>query len=125
MKQEPEVTVTSASKKAKNSDAKWQEFLMEVKNKNNSIHAVLKVCEADFDGNVVCLTFPYKFHKERIEDNRNKQVVEDVLTSVYGDKYLVKCLLKPNMNVKTDQKPQGKDDLLEDALDVFGGEVVE
>jgi len=119
-----QVPVGQGSRKA-TPDAKWQEFLSEVKNKNNSIHAILRVCEPDFKGDEVCLTFPYKFHKERIEDTRNRQIVEEVLAKVYGEKYRVKCILRLSMaNEPAVVQSAGKDDLLDDALEIFGGEVM-
>ncbi len=104
---------------------KWQHFLLEVKSKNNSIHAVLKVCEPSFDGNEVCLAFPYKFHKERIEDIKNRQVVEETLSKVYGEKYKIKCTLRPTITASSPAaKAEVSDDLLDDAINIFGGEVV-
>lgn len=115
------------TQKSTNSDAKWQQFLLEVKSKNNSIHAMLRVCEPDFNGKEVCLTFPYKFHKERVEDTKNRELVEEILNKVYGERYSVKCVLKPSMSTEqvVPEKPIGKDDLLDDALEIFGGEVTD
>lgn len=108
-------------------DAKWQQFLLEVKGKNNSMHAILRVCEPDFNGDEVCLTFPYKFHKERVEDTRNRELVEEVLDRVYGGKHRVRCVLRPGManEPAAPIKTGGKDDLLDDALEIFGGEVTD
>ena len=110
-----------------NPEAKWQEFLMEVKSKNTSIHAVLRVCEADFNGNEVCLTFPYKFHKERVEDTKNRELVESVMERVYGVKYRVKCVLRTSMATEpaVSVRKTARDDLLDDALEIFGGEVTQ
>jgi len=120
-------TVDKPVTKAGNPEAKWQQFLMEVKGKNTSIHAVLRVCEPDFKGDEVCLTFPYKFHKERIEETKNRELVENVLDRVYGEKFRIRCVLRPNManEPATQAKAVGKDDLLDDALEIFGGEVTE
>lgn len=107
-------------------EAKWQQFLLEVKNKNTSIHAVLRVCDPEFCDGEVILTFPYKFHKERVEDTRNRELLEDILTKVYGEKYRVKCILRPGIvNEPMVTKAAGKDDLLDDALEIFGGEVIQ
>lgn len=110
-----------------NAETKWQQFLLEVKGKNTSIHAVLRVCEPDFNGNEVCLTFPYKFHKERVEEARNRDLIESVLERVYGEKYSVKCVLRPSMATEpaARSKQPARDDLLDDALEIFGGEVTE
>jgi len=103
--------------------ALWQQLLMEVKSKNNSIHAFLRVCDPEFDEKAVCLYFPYKFHKERIEETKNRKIVEDSLERVYGNKYQIRCLIRPNNNNHIAQPT--KDDLLDDALEIFGGEVIE
>lgn len=118
-------TITKPTKG--NPDAKWQQFLHEVKSKNTSIHAVLRVCEPSFSNDEVSLTFPYKFHKERVEDTRNRELIEGVLDRVYGEKYRVKCILRPSManEPAVQAKSAGKDDLLDDALEIFGGEVTE
>lgn len=101
----------------------WNQVMMEVKSKNNSIHAFLKACQPDFDGDNVCLYFPYRFHKERIDDEKNKVIVEKAFESVTGRKCRIKCVLKSN--IKEIKKPEVNDDLLEDALEIFGGEVIE
>lgn len=118
-------TVTAA--KNASPDAKWQQFLHEIKNKNTSLHAVLRVCEPDFNGSEVCLTFPYKFHKERVEDLKNRELVEVVLTSVYGEKYHIKCILRTSMATEPAvvAKAAVRDDLLDEAMEIFGGEVSE
>jgi len=121
-------TQTPEKPKSKgNTEAKWQQFLLEVKGRNTSIHAVLRVCESDFTGNTVSLTFPYKFHKERVEDTKNRELVEDVLAKVYGEKYIVKCILRTSMSHEPAAvaKVAARDDLLDDALEIFGGEVSE
>ena len=109
-------------KSKKPSQVQWQQFLMEIKSTNNSIHAFLKVSEPEFEGQTVSLYFPYKFHKERIEDSKNRQIVEDGLKRVYGEDYKIKCYIKTNNQVG--DKTKG-DDLLDDALEIFGGEVIE
>jgi DNA polymerase-3 subunit gamma/tau len=117
-----QVNQEPAKKGKKPSPIKWQELLMEIKSTNNSIHAFLKVSEPEFEGQTICLYFPYKFHKERIEDVKNRRIVEDALKRVYGTDYKVRCIIKTNNNGGA--KPIN-DDLLDDALEIFGGEVIE
>jgi len=102
----------------------WQQLLMEVKSRNNSIHAFLKVCEPEFEGDLVCLYFPYKFHKERIEEAKNRRVVEEALKRIYGISYKVRCAYRTNNNHNHIELTPN-DDLLEDALEIFGGEVID
>jgi chromosomal replication initiation ATPase DnaA len=97
---------------------------MEVKSKNNSIHAFLKVCDPEFDNESLCLYFPYKFHKERIEEAKNRRIVEEAIKRVYGKDYKITCVIRQSHNTSEKEKPKN-DDLLKDALEIFGGEVVE
>jgi DNA polymerase-3 subunit gamma/tau len=123
-----EEKVKTINTRSKNStdEVKWQEVLLEVKNKNNSIHAFLRVSNPQFSEDTVLLHFPYQFHKERIEDIKNRQIVENALTKVYGKNMKLKCKIKADANPNRDSHSQPKkDDLLVDALEIFGGEIVE
>lgn len=100
-------------------NGKWKQFLLEIKSKNNTLYAFLRVASPSFaDGNLV-LTFPYKFHKERIEDHKNKKIVESVLEKVYGDTIILKCELAGNGNGNSKVKDVDK------AASILGGEIVE
>jgi hypothetical protein len=105
--------------------AKWQELLAEIKNRNNSVYAFLKVCNPDFTDEELVLSFPFKFHKERVEDPKSMLIVEAAANKVYRKPYKIKCVFKPHLNnAETKVKPRN-DDLLVDALEIFGGEVIE
>ena len=101
----------------------WQQVLLETKVRNNSIHACLRVSDPEFDNKTINLHFPFAFHKERIEDIKNRQVVEEVIKRVYKEDYKIKCIFTPSK--KEPEKTAKNDDLLEDALQIFGGEVIE
>ncbi len=104
----------------------WPEVIAEVKSKNNSISAFLKVAEPEFKDNAVVLNFPYKFHKERIEDHKNRKIVEAALDKIYKKKYIIKCILKEKSKEDKDsKKDEAEDDLLNTAKEIFGGKVVE
>jgi hypothetical protein len=45
------------------------------------------------DGEVLVLGFPYEFHRERIEDLKNRAVVEDVITRALNRKIRIRCAL--------------------------------
>ncbi|MCL5094226.1 MAG: DNA polymerase III subunit gamma/tau [Patescibacteria group bacterium] len=109
--------------KGENIDGEWPDFLLEVKSQNNSIHALLKVCSYEIKGDELCLYFPYKFHKERIEDIKNKKIVEKALNKVFNRDLKVKCFIKNDMP-KPEEAAKTETELLEKALDIFGGEVV-
>jgi DNA polymerase-3 subunit gamma/tau len=102
----------------KRTNGQWHHFLLELKSRNNTIHAFLRVAVPVFGDDTVTLTFPYKFHKERLEESKNKRMVEDILAKVYGQPYEVICVLESNgRGVKLNDT--------ESAVSILGGEVVE
>lgn len=104
--------------KDKRTNGQWHHFLMEIKSRNNTIHAFLRVAVPVFDERSVTLTFPYKFHKERLEESKNKRLVEETLYKVYGKPYEVICVLESaGRGVKLDDANS--------AANILGGEVVD
>ncbi|MDD3679099.1 MAG: DNA polymerase III subunit gamma/tau [Patescibacteria group bacterium] len=104
--------------KDKRTNGQWHHFLLEVKAKNNTLHAFLRVANPLFTDNDLCLNFPYKFHKEKLEESKNRIIVEDIVEKVYGKRYQVRCLL--NENLGRGSLPQSSDE----AVSILGGEVV-
>jgi DNA polymerase III subunit gamma/tau len=100
-------------------NGKWKHFLMEVKAKNNTIHAFLRVAHPTTEGNVLVLAFPYKFHKERLEEPKNKRFVEELLTKIYGREMELRCELEGGgYHNKQVEDP-------DTAASILGGEVVD
>ncbi len=114
--------VITSKKKPTNNTALWQQLLMDIKSRNNSIHAFLKVCDPELGNDKLCLYFPYKFHKERIEDSKNRELIEASIKRIYGQNLRIECFIRAN---NIGQKKVENDDLLADALEIFGGEVVD
>jgi DNA polymerase-3 subunit gamma/tau len=101
-------------------NGKWQHFLMEIKAKNHTLHACLRVAVPEFmnDGTAV-LTFPYKFHKERAEETKNKRLAEEMLKKIYGEDMIIKCLVDGNGHGNNKVEDAGS------AASILGGEVVD
>ena len=106
----------------------WPQILNAIKPYNHSIAAFLLVCKpTDIVGGRLILAFPYKFHRERISELRNRQVVEKVLEDVVGAKLLGRlCLAEQGTLAEqiTQTEPADSDDLIDTALEIFGGRVV-
>lgn len=103
----------------KRTNGQWHHFLMEVKTKNNTLHAFLRVANPVFDETTLTLNFPYKFHKEKMEEIKNKKIVEEIVSKIYGQNYEVKCILEGN---------GGNGRALTDtnsAVSILGGELVD
>lgn len=118
--------------------ADWQKLLLTVKPMNHSVAAFLRAARPKIieSGNVLVLEVFYPFHKERLEEDRNRRIVEDGLEKICGRGLRMKCVLgeKKPVSVATQQsqsfgsekkqtRASGKnkdDDLYQMAKDIFG-----
>ena len=62
--------------------------------RNLSLEALMHSCEPmAVEGNIVVLGFTHQFHRSKVEEEHNKQVVEEVLGDLLGQRYRVRCVL--------------------------------
>jgi len=62
---------------------KWKDVLAAMKPHNHSLEALLRATKpAGFDGKFLMLEVFYKFHKERLETDRYRQIVEEVASQI-------------------------------------------
>ncbi len=129
--------------------SRWNEFLAKVKKYNHSLSFVLRVCEPrDVEGNKVCLAFKYKFHQDRMNEEKIREIVQKALSEVYGRNLTFEAVLDENMTDPSKNgsapAPQQQDNggtqtgnpekasaetpksnnMMNDLLDTFGGKVV-
>ena len=116
----------------------WDEILEKVKPHNHSITAFLKTCQpAATEENTLIIANKYTFHLERLKDPRNRKIIEDVIGEIFGIKPTIKFIseeearrlgyeletepAKENPASDSDQKTG---ELVNSALEIFGGKVV-
>ena len=108
--------------------ADWQAILEEVKLANHSIRAFLQAGEpTHLDQNgALMITYRYNFHKERMDEIRNRTVVEKAIEKITGLKVHL-CgevdadkLLKTN-NSRNITAQHSQDEASADITAVFGG----
>jgi len=76
---------------------KWGEVLMAVKPFNHSVEAFLRAARPySMKNGVLTLEVFYKFHKERLEEAKNRQIVMVGLEKVLGKEVEFKCVLIEN-----------------------------
>ena len=104
----------------------WKRILAAVKPVNTSIEALLKSAKPlGFDGKYLRVAVFYKFHKERLEEDRHRKALEDVIKGVLGRPVKIMCSLsqppKKKQKVKEDVVlTEGKDeDIIEIAEKIF------
>lgn len=75
-------------------EEKWKEVLKKSKDLNHSITALLKSGKpVGVEGKFLLFEVSYPFHKERLESNKNRKLIEDMLAEIFGMEVKVKCIL--------------------------------
>jgi hypothetical protein len=74
--------------------SQWPDFLNALRPRNLPLEALMRSCEPQaVEGDVVVLGFTHDFHRSRVEEDQNRQDIEDVLAELIGQRYRVRCVL--------------------------------
>jgi len=82
-----------------------------------------------FDGDILTLEVFYRFHKEQLEQEPYRSILEDSCSRVIGRKVKVSCLLaekekRPKKENLQNVESTRDEDIIKAAQDIFGGKVV-
>lgn len=99
----------------------YTKALSAIKEHNNSLYAVINLAESKIAGSQLVLKFSFSFHKERVEESKNRQLIEKELTKSYGRPMTLSCEIEPGRKPATHQD----NELIASALEILGGEVVD
>lgn len=115
---------------------RWPEALQKIKGYNHSISAFLKTCQAvalkeiEEKGGAfqLLISTKYNFHREKLTQIRNRQIIEKVLEEIFGKKFyarfeLEEKLIQEGYTVETYHEKSS--DLVSSALKIFGGKKIE
>lgn len=113
---------------------KWKEIIKKLKKRNHSLALTLKIgqlvkCE---DG-VLTIGFKYKFYQDRLQDHKNKVLVEEVLSEVLnsqivcetmvGENFMPEVIIDKSDNLEEVPDKDG-DELMDLAIKTLGGKAV-
>jgi len=111
----------------------WGNVLLAVKPFNHSVEAFLRAARPiKLTGRNLILEVFYPFHKDRLEEPKNKEIVEKGLMKVLGVELIFSCILGKNKKeplvIRNDTPPESiseqlvedKKDLYDVAKDIFG-----
>ena len=115
-------------------ESAWPQVIEAVKMKRMSLSLYLAESQpAEVDGALIVLGLPseFRFHKETLEKELNKQVVEEAFAQVLGRKVRVQCVVTEREGT-TGEAPGGKapvrdeamPDIVAKALEIFDGSKV-
>ncbi|WKZ25660.1 MAG: hypothetical protein QY322_04775 [bacterium] len=91
----------------------WGKILSEIRPVSISIEGLLRNSKPlDFDGKKLKIEVSYKFHKDKLEETKNKKLLEDCMEKIFQNRVVVECLVisqptkvgltnSPNENIMT------------------------
>jgi DNA polymerase III subunit gamma/tau len=75
-------------------ESEWGKILVAVKPYNHSVEAFLRAARPmSVNGNVVTLEVFYPFHKDKLEEQKNRKIVEEGFKRVMGVEMIMDCVL--------------------------------
>ncbi|MBP6989593.1 DNA polymerase III subunit gamma/tau [Candidatus Shapirobacteria bacterium] len=110
-------------------EKKWTEVLQAVKPYNHSVEAFLRGARPKkVEGGVLVIDVFYKFHKEKLEEAKNRKIVEIGLDKVFGKGLEFECVLADgrkkketgNEKLETREKSVSEAEIYDVAKDIFG-----
>lgn len=97
---------------------RWLEVLAGIRPLNHSVEALLRATRPkNINGEVLTLEVFYRFHKERLEEDKCRRIVEDVATQVFGVPIRLKCVLgeRKKSEIKEDSSASAPEDFTDSA----------
>jgi DNA polymerase-3 subunit gamma/tau len=74
---------------------KWLDVIKTASTENKTIETLLRVIRPRSTNNdIITFEVDFKFHAERLDNNKNKLIIEKILYSVFGQKLLYKCVIE-------------------------------
>ena len=112
----------------------WPQVIEHVKAKRMSTSLFLAEAEpAEVEGSMIILGLPseFRFHKETLEKDSNKQLIEEAFTHALGRKVRVQCVVTEREGATQEAsgeivpaKDEGVSDIVSKALEIFDGSKV-
>ena len=115
----------------------WNRLLVEIRPHNHSLSALLTNCQIiKVEKNEITVATPYCFYQERLCEPANRLTVEDVFSTILESQVRIKVELDRSLLPKKEEKkiedsqsqPQRTSEqspLLDSAMEIMGGKIVE
>ena len=105
--------------------SRWTDIIEALKDYNHSLSSVLKMSKPMLaDGKYLILKTKYSFYNDKISDIQNRLTIEKAIDKITGVLLKVKALTEKEFS---SQYPDFKEkkSLLQEAVDIFGGKIVD
>jgi DNA polymerase-3 subunit gamma/tau len=109
-------------------DQGWQTILQAIKARHNTLYSVARMAVPTFDGDEVTLAFSFAFHQKRLNDAKNRQIIQDIIQETTGKSVQLTCIVDKDARVvpAAIEQPADPHPSLENISNIFGpSEVLE
>jgi DNA polymerase III gamma/tau subunit len=93
-----------------------------IKQHNNSLYAVLRSAKYYIEGDEFVVVCRFSFHKERIEEPRNRAMIEKAMTKVFERPIELRCETE---KAESQATVNANNELIDSAMAILGGELVD
>lgn len=98
---------------------RWNEFLEKINLENHSLPLILRLAEPlEIKGGALKIAVQYRFHRERLNELKTRQVVEKLLQEIFDAPLRIEALV-------CEESKENQPSILNTVLQEFGGRVVE
>lgn len=113
--------------------SKWNQLLIDIQPFNHSLKALLLNCQVvNVEGTEITVATPYEFYRERLNENSNRLTVEKVFGKILECPVRIKTVTDKSLAKKSpsdssleEEKEPQQDSLLNSAMEIMGGKVIE
>jgi DNA polymerase-3 subunit gamma/tau len=74
-------------------DILWAQLLDVIKKDHNTLYGILRMAKPDFSGTVLTLNFGFKFHQQKVKEDRNCHIISKILFDLSARDYTIECVL--------------------------------
>lgn len=116
----------------------WNQAILEAKTLNHSLSAVLQSCQPiSIENGTLSIAAKFPFHKDKLNEHSNKLTLESVFAKILGLNLKIKTVTNKEAGIDTSRnneqktvgnasrQPKETSSLLNDAMNIMGGTVVE
>jgi DNA polymerase-3 subunit gamma/tau len=125
---EPVTKKKGAGGTGKWDETSWPQILQALKRNHNALYGIARMAVPKYEDNTLTLYFAFPFHQKRLEEGKNKQLVQELIQEYVGTAISLKCIVDKQVAASQPEaaEPAVDSDPLETISNIFGpSEVLE